>query len=66
MEMLLSRDEKKQYQLEQINDLVENNGGLVRASDIDALGVDYRRVLKFAGIPIKRNDCQSLAEKKVS
>lgn len=47
MEMLLSRDEKKQYQLEQINDLVENNGGLVRASDIDALGVDYRRVLKF-------------------
>ncbi len=47
MEMLLSRDEKKQYLLEQINDLVENNGGLVRASDIDALGVDYRRVLKF-------------------
>lgn len=47
MEMVLSRDEKKQYQLEQINDLVENNGGLVRASDIDALGVDYRRVLKF-------------------
>ena len=25
-----------------------------------------RRVLKFSGIPIKRNDCQSLAEKKVS
>ncbi len=47
MEMLLSRDEKKQYQLEQINDLVEANGGLVKASDIDALGVDYRRVLKF-------------------
>ncbi len=47
MEMLLSRDEKKQYQLEQINDLVENNGGLVKASDIDALGVDYRRLLKF-------------------
>ena len=47
MEMLLSRDEKKQYQLEQINDLVEKNGGLVKASDIDALGVDYRRVLKF-------------------
>ncbi|SDB44490.1 Transcriptional regulator, AbiEi antitoxin, Type IV TA system [Pseudobutyrivibrio sp. YE44] len=47
MEMLLSRDEKKQYQLEQINDLVENNEGLVKASDIDALGVDYRRVLKF-------------------
>ena len=25
-----------------------------------------RRILKFAGIPIKRNDCQSIAEKKVS
>lgn len=25
-----------------------------------------RRILKFAGIPIKRNDCQNLAEKKVS
>ena len=25
-----------------------------------------RRVLKFAGIPIKKNDCQSVAEKKVS
>ncbi len=47
MEMLLSRDEKKQYQLEQINDLVEKNGGLVKASEIDALGVDYRRVLAF-------------------
>ncbi|MBE5910982.1 type IV toxin-antitoxin system AbiEi family antitoxin domain-containing protein [Pseudobutyrivibrio sp.] len=47
MEMLLSRDEKKQYQLEQINDLVENNGGLVKTSEIEALGVDYRRVLTF-------------------
>ena len=47
MEMLLSRDEKKQYQLEQINDLVEANGGLVKTSEIEALGVDYRRVLTF-------------------
>lgn len=47
MEMLLSRDEKRQYQLEQINDLVEENGGLVKTSDIEALGVDYRRVLAF-------------------
>ncbi len=47
MEMLLSRDEKKQYQLEQINDLVEQNGGLVKTSEIEALGVDYRRVLSF-------------------
>lgn len=47
MEMLLSRDEKKQYQLEQINDLVENNGGLVKTSEIEELGIDYRRLLKF-------------------
>ena len=47
MEMLLSRDEKKQYQLEQINDLVEEKGGLVKTSEIEALGVDYRRVLAF-------------------
>lgn len=47
MEGLFSRDEKKQYQLEQINDLVEENGGLVRTSEIEALGVDYRRVLTF-------------------
>ena len=47
MEMLLSRDEKRQYQLEQINDLVEENGGLVKTSEIEALGVDYRRVLSF-------------------
>lgn len=47
MEGLFSRDEKKQYQLEQINELVEKNGGLVKTSEIDALGVDYRRVLNF-------------------
>ena len=47
MDMLLSRDEKRQYQLEQINDLVEENGGLVKTAEIEALGVDYRRVLAF-------------------
>ena len=47
MENLFSRDEKKQYQLEQINDLVEANGGLVKTSEIEGLGVDYRRVLTF-------------------
>ena len=47
METLFSRDEKKQYQLEQIHELVEKNNGLVRAAEIDALGVDYRRVLAF-------------------
>ena len=33
MESLYSRDEKKQYQLEQINDMVEAGGGLVKTSD---------------------------------
>ena len=47
METLFSRDEKKKYQLEQIHELVEKNNGLVRAAEIDALGVDYRRVLAF-------------------
>lgn len=45
--MELSREEKKQYQLEQIHEMVEAGGGLVKASDIEALGVDYRRVLAF-------------------
>lgn len=45
--MELSREEKKQYQLEQIHEMVEAGGGLVKASDIEALGVDYRRVLVF-------------------
>lgn len=47
MEMQFSRDEKKQYQLEQIADFVENNGGLIKTSDIEEMGVDYRRLLKF-------------------
>lgn len=47
MEMLFSRDEKKQYQLEQIHEMVEKNGGLVKTSQIEELGVDYRRVLSF-------------------
>lgn len=47
MEMQFSRDEKKQYQLEQIADFVENNGGLIKTSEIEEMGVDYRRLLKF-------------------
>jgi len=47
MELSLSRDEKKQYQLEQICDLVEENKGLIKTSEIEALGIDYRRVLDY-------------------
>ena len=44
-EDLMSRDEKKQYQLEQINDFVHNNGGMIKTAEIEAMGIDYRRVL---------------------
>ncbi|MCF0131567.1 MAG: type IV toxin-antitoxin system AbiEi family antitoxin domain-containing protein [Pseudobutyrivibrio sp.] len=47
MILSMSRDEKKQFQLEQIHELVEKNAGLIKTSDIEELGIDYRRVLKF-------------------
>lgn len=43
----LSRDEKKDYELEMIVKLIEENEGMVKTSDIEKLGVDYRRVLSF-------------------
>ncbi|MCR4999302.1 MAG: type IV toxin-antitoxin system AbiEi family antitoxin domain-containing protein [Lachnospiraceae bacterium] len=46
-EIRLDREEKKTYQLEQIQTLVEEKGGLVKTSDILALGIDYRRILQY-------------------
>ncbi|MBQ2316780.1 MAG: type IV toxin-antitoxin system AbiEi family antitoxin domain-containing protein [Lachnospiraceae bacterium] len=46
-EILMDREEKKTYQLEQIQALVEANGGLVKTADILELGIDYRRILQF-------------------
>ncbi len=43
----LSRSEKKAYDLERIQALVEERQGLVRTADIKALGIDYRRILAF-------------------
>ena len=41
------RDEKKEYQLEQILNKIEEADGIVKTSDILALGIDYRRVQTF-------------------
>ena len=40
-EILMDREEKKTYQLEQIQALVEANGGLVKTADILELGIDF-------------------------
>lgn len=41
------RDEKRTYDLEQIETLIENKGGVVKTSDILSLGIDYRRIMSF-------------------
>ena len=43
----MERSEKKQYELEEIERLIDEHGGLAKTSDIEALGVDYRRILTF-------------------
>ncbi len=43
----MNRQEKKDYDLELIDKLVHERGGLVQTAEITALGIDYRRVLKF-------------------
>lgn len=43
----LNREEKKAYDLERIDALVSEHHGVVRTSEIEALGIDYRRLLQF-------------------
>ena len=43
----MDREEKKTYDFERIEALIEEGGGLVKTGDILALGIDYRRILKF-------------------
>ena len=43
----MDRAEKKQYELEEIERLIDEKGGLAKTSDIEALGVDYRRLIAF-------------------
>lgn len=45
MKQQLNREEKKEFQLEQIQSLIEAEGGLVKTSQLTELGIDYRRIL---------------------
>lgn len=46
-EIPMYRDEKRTYDFERIEDLIIEKGGIVKTSDILALGIDYRRLLSF-------------------
>lgn len=43
----MDREEKKVYELESIEKLIDEKGGLAKTADIEALGIDYRRILTF-------------------
>ena len=43
----MDREEKKTYELELIEKLIEEKGGLAKTADIEALGIDYRRIISF-------------------
>ncbi len=43
----MDRAEKKIYELESIEKIIDEKGGLAKTSDIEALGIDYRRIIAF-------------------
>ena len=43
-EIPMYREEKRTYDLERIEALIEESGGLAKTKDITDLGVDYRRL----------------------
>lgn len=43
----LSRNEKKEQQLQEIYQLIEEKGGVAKTAEITALGINYRRIQKF-------------------
>lgn len=47
MDIPMYRDEKKEYQFEQIQKRIMENGGIVRNKDLSELNIDYRRVMGF-------------------
>ncbi len=47
MEQKYTREERWILQQEQIQNLIEDNGGLVKTSQLTALGIDYRRILSL-------------------
>lgn len=46
-EIPMYRDEKRTYDLERIESLIDESGGIAKTKDIVSLGVDYRRLQKF-------------------
>lgn len=46
-EIPMDREEKRVYDLERIEKLADENGGIVKTADILALGIDYRRLMSF-------------------
>ncbi|MCR5098505.1 MAG: type IV toxin-antitoxin system AbiEi family antitoxin domain-containing protein [Lachnospiraceae bacterium] len=43
----MDRSEKKIFELETIEKLIDEQGGLAKTADIEALGIDYRRIITF-------------------
>ena len=43
----MTRQEKREMQTEQIHALLEQNSGVVKTSQLNALGMDYRRIQTF-------------------
>ncbi|MCR4781702.1 MAG: type IV toxin-antitoxin system AbiEi family antitoxin domain-containing protein [Lachnospiraceae bacterium] len=47
MDIPMYREEKREYQFEQIQNRIRENGGLFRTKDAKELGIDYRRLQRF-------------------
>ncbi|MDD6381517.1 MAG: type IV toxin-antitoxin system AbiEi family antitoxin domain-containing protein [Lachnospiraceae bacterium] len=63
------RDEKRTYDLERIEALMEDNGGLAKTKQITALGVDYRRLQQFVAdgeLTKIKNGAYTLKKEKIS
>lgn len=43
----MDREEKKEYQLEEILKKIDENGGLIKSADLGECGVDFRRIQSF-------------------
>ena len=43
----MTRQEKREKQIAQIQELMEKNGGIVKTSQLYTLGMDYRRIQTF-------------------
>ena len=46
-EIKLTRQEKRDKQIQAIQELMEKNNGIVKTSQLYTLGLDYRRIQNF-------------------